>query len=101
MTEKVIKMVNEIRQSLTSILTDNNYDKIRPWYDMLEEIQRHIFDENMKLQIANQQIDILKSKLACEELLSQMWKTEVENLAERHNNLKTAFNARHAEDQNR
>jgi hypothetical protein len=68
---------------------------------MLEEIEQHIFEENMKLQVANQQIDTLKTKLSCEELLSQMWKTEVENLAERHDNLKMAFRARHTDDQTR
>ena len=101
MTEKVIKIVKEIRQNLTIVYSSKTHDTIRPLYDMLEEIEQHIFEENMKLQVANQQIDTLKTKLSCEELLSQMWKTEVENLAERYNTMTTLIKKRQTDDQNR
>jgi phosphopantetheine adenylyltransferase len=99
MTETVIKKVTDIRQNLTSILSDKNFNTVRPWYDRLEEIERYIVEENMKLQLANQRIATLSSKLACEELTSQMWKTEVDNLAERHNTLKALLKARQTDEQ--
>jgi len=98
-TDSVLNKIKALRTSLNCL--SGRDEDFKATFQLINDVEQFVCEARLKMMCDQNKMEILKSKLACEELLTQMWKTEVENLAERHNNLKMAFNARHTEDQNR